>query len=1007
MKESVLRQEHEDNTQKDLHIPSGSAIQPVIASLPVGVHVHLEQHNTMIHENLYSATYSGVAVYEFIHPKSSVMRRKKDGWVNATHILKVANFPKAKRTRILEKDVQTGVHEKVQGGYGKYQGTWVPLKRAIEIAQQFGVLNDLNPVFDYVSNGSITPPPAPKHHHATTALGTRKPRNSNNASSSATAKTTRGKAKPKDKAKPKSASSASSSTVAAESKPAKRQKLSSTSAPGIKPALPSSASSQHERRRPSELTVLTSNNAHPSIDANQAANNMPLSGYHGANLTPTSASRNSLLLSNLNDLDRSKRILKAPRGMSNTQQPYQTIPMGSHFPSLDNDLDDDIDEDVDDEDEEDEDDGLLHNHNNIQGHTFKNPESPYHRLHEPSTVEFMSEHDLDKALAESETYGDMKKSISFFSTNNTNNSIPNSKDQTSELNNLSLRQVKQQTSSTPILDKSYVKALYNYFIEMDSNPNCEMPYFITHPSDNFNIDQPIDNQGNTLLHWACSMGDVKMCEILMHRHCNPHVLNNKGEEPIVRSVIYANCYTKRTFNRLLDILSDSLLDVDSNGRTLLHHIALATSDKNNLPSSRYYTEILLRKIAETVHSNETFKEFIDKQDIDGNTALHLMSFNNSKKCIKILLGYNARIDIRNNRNDQVGDYLTDNFKNESNHPGMINGFESIADIGHGMNTNAYDSFNLRPFTPSFNGNHFIRNNSLSAANRITNSYMEPFQLQSLTPAQAQQNALLNFSQSSIIANNNHVSTTSLKMNQLSLEMFDKLNELSNAFDNEVSQKNDDIKELNSIVKHMDDDIEKTTSEIRELLKAIVNTNSNTAQEKEEAAEEEAGAAASVVASEDKNGDNDDDEKSIAASIKKIEAQANELTGDCEEKKNVLRRLIDRSQAMELAKVVQQYEHESLLDIDKSEPSSLESKVSDKTLHQLVDLAVLQIIRKKSVSVLVNIQARSEVNTETINSYRRLVSKLSNMPIDEVDASLNSIEECLRRDIERGEEIPEK
>ncbi|ODQ47226.1 hypothetical protein PICMEDRAFT_30738, partial [Pichia membranifaciens NRRL Y-2026] len=102
-----------------------------------------------MHENLYSATYSGVAVYEFIHPKSSVMRRKKDGWVNATHILKVANFPKAKRTRILEKDVQTGVHEKVQGGYGKYQGTWVPLKRAVEIAQQFGVLNDLNPVFDY------------------------------------------------------------------------------------------------------------------------------------------------------------------------------------------------------------------------------------------------------------------------------------------------------------------------------------------------------------------------------------------------------------------------------------------------------------------------------------------------------------------------------------------------------------------------------------------------------------------------------------------------------------------------------------------------------------------------------------------------------------------------------------------------------------------------------------------------------------------------------------------
>ena len=954
----------------------------------------------MIHENLYSATYSGVAVYEFIHPKSSVMRRKKDGWVNATHILKVANFPKAKRTRILEKDVQTGVHEKVQGGYGKYQGTWVPLKRAIEIAQQFGVLNDLNPVFDYVSTGTMTPPPAPKHHHATTALGTRKPRNSSAAVSgqSAAAKVT--KAKPKAKAKPKDKekSKTKASPSASDLKPAKRQKLSPT-ASSIIPPSSSSSNTSHNRKRPSELSILTSNNPHQTIDPNQP--NIPIGGYHGTNLTPTSASRNSLLLSNLNDVDRSKRILKAPRGLSNTSS-FQTISMGTHFPNLEDDLEDEIDEDVDDDDDDDdEDDGNQDNNNihHIQAGTFKNTDSPYHRLHEPSTVEFMSEHDLDKALAESETYGDMKKSISFYS----------NKDQASELDNLSSRSAKKQTfSSTPILDKSYVKALYNYFIELDSNPNCEMPYFITHPCDNFNINQPIDNQGNTLLHWACSMGDVKMCEILIHRDCNTHVLNNKGEEPIVRSVLYANCYTKRTFNKLLDLLSESLLDVDSNGRTLLHHIALATSDKNNLPSSRYYSEILLRKIAEIVQSNETFKEFIDKQDLDGNTALHLMSFNNSKKCIKILLGYNARIDIRNNRNDQVGDYLSDSFKNESNNPGLINGFESMADLGIGLNTNAYDSFNLRPFTPSFNGNHFIRNNSLSAFNRMTNSYMEPFQIHSqMQPqtqpqtqsqayaqaqAQAQHNALLNISQSSIIANNNHISTTSLKMNQLSLEMFDKLNELSNAFDNEVCQKNDDIKELNSIVKHMDNDIGKTTIDIKNLLKAIANSNSILEGDKE--------AALTSQGSEAEDGNkHSDDDNSITASIKKIEVRAKELSTDYNERNNVLRRLIDRSQAMELAKVVQQYEHESLLEIDKSAPSSLESTLSDKTLHQLVDLAVLQIIRKKSVSLLVNIQARSEANTDTINSYRRLVSKLSNMPISEVDSSLNSIEECLRRDNE--------
>lgn len=51
------------------------------------------------------------------------MRRRHDNWINATHILKAAGFDKPARTRILERDVQKDVHEKIQGGYGKYQGT--------------------------------------------------------------------------------------------------------------------------------------------------------------------------------------------------------------------------------------------------------------------------------------------------------------------------------------------------------------------------------------------------------------------------------------------------------------------------------------------------------------------------------------------------------------------------------------------------------------------------------------------------------------------------------------------------------------------------------------------------------------------------------------------------------------------------------------------------------------------------------------------------------------------
>jgi len=130
---------------------------------------------------IYSATYSNVPVYEFnVSPGNHVMRRRADDWINATHILKVAAYDKPARTRILEREVQKGVHEKVQGGYGKYQGqsipsftpgsprltgsagTWIPLHDGRALAERNGVLDKLLPIFDFVP-GDRSPPPAPKH----------------------------------------------------------------------------------------------------------------------------------------------------------------------------------------------------------------------------------------------------------------------------------------------------------------------------------------------------------------------------------------------------------------------------------------------------------------------------------------------------------------------------------------------------------------------------------------------------------------------------------------------------------------------------------------------------------------------------------------------------------------------------------------------------------------------------------------------------------------------------
>ncbi|KAJ5111542.1 hypothetical protein N7532_002077 [Penicillium argentinense] len=130
-------------------------------------------------ESIYSATYSSVPVYEFKVDGDSVMRRRADDWVNATHILKAAGFDKPARTRILEREVQKGVHEKVQGGYGKYQGTWIPLGEGRLLAERNNILAKIAPIFDYVA-GDRSPPPAPKHSSAPSKP--RAPRKSTNRS---------------------------------------------------------------------------------------------------------------------------------------------------------------------------------------------------------------------------------------------------------------------------------------------------------------------------------------------------------------------------------------------------------------------------------------------------------------------------------------------------------------------------------------------------------------------------------------------------------------------------------------------------------------------------------------------------------------------------------------------------------------------------------------------------------------------------------------------------------
>ena len=88
-------------------------------------------------------------VYEITVRGIALMRRRSDGYLNATQILKIAGIEKARRTRILEKEILTGEHDKVQGGYGTFQGTWIPLQRAQELAISYNVYHLIRPLLDF------------------------------------------------------------------------------------------------------------------------------------------------------------------------------------------------------------------------------------------------------------------------------------------------------------------------------------------------------------------------------------------------------------------------------------------------------------------------------------------------------------------------------------------------------------------------------------------------------------------------------------------------------------------------------------------------------------------------------------------------------------------------------------------------------------------------------------------------------------------------------------------
>ncbi|KAH8695003.1 putative apses transcription factor [Talaromyces proteolyticus] len=395
---------------------------------------------------IYSATYSGVPVYEFKLDGESVMRRRADDWINATHILKIAGFDKPSRTRILEREVQKGVHEKVQGGYGKYQGTWIPLSDARLLAERNNILDKIRPILDYVA-GDRSPPPAPKH---TTASKPRAPRLS-----------------------------------AAAKRAASRDDSFAMRAPRMN--APSFAQESYEMPPP--------------------------------------------------QFEEEESIGHTTLETSSMMADDDMIPMSQH-----------------------------------STHSRKRKR----RMNEATAMSISEQEHI--------LYGDQ---------------------------------------------------LLDYFMTVGDAPEAtkvQPPV----PPINFQVDRPIDDQGNSALHWAAAMGDLEIVRDLLRRGANAQALSVHEETPLVRAVLFTNNYEKKTMPSLVNLLQDNLTFRDWFGATVFHHLAETTRSKGKWKSARYYCEVLLQKLRDTFPPQE-LDMLLSCQDSNGDTPALVAARNGNFRLTSLFL----------------------------------------------------------------------------------------------------------------------------------------------------------------------------------------------------------------------------------------------------------------------------------------------------------------------------------------------------------------------------------
>ncbi|KAH9479381.1 Start control protein cdc10 [Psilocybe cubensis] len=565
---------------------------------------------------IYNAVYSSVQVYECMVRGIAVMRRRNDSYVNATQILKVAGVDKGRRTKILEKEILPGKHEIVQGGYGKYQGTWIPLERGRDIALQYGVAPLLSPLFDFTpTTNSLGALPV----SAPTGTASPRPLSASSSYSSIGAAGNYMAALPSSLAPPPIMPGSALRLL----NQGRAQGLFTPSTSG-QSGLVQTRSSGFISPGPYQSGAFSSSQTPPPTaglkrthsEADAEFLNIPATGllvlilrlqrYTYIGVTPkdyTHLSRPGSVNSQANG-DENASPAKRPRTNSVPQETSSS--QSTNW--------------------------ISRPQTNHPTTSQQNPNG----TPRPSSSMSTTNGTAIKATNASETDVQRTRFASKPAMPRPGEPVSHYKD---SRRTAVIASICQRDDSSVVID------LLREISSDPSNPD---------PSGNVDVDIVLDDQGHTALHLAASLARQQTVEALKENGADIHRGNFLGETPLIRACLATNNSDQQSFPILVASLYPSIHTLDTSRKSVLHHIVSLAGVKGRASAARYYLEQIFMWIVQ--QQGGDFRSIVDLQDEHGDTALNIAARVGNRSLVRILLDVGANRILPNKLGLRPGDF---------------------------------------------------------------------------------------------------------------------------------------------------------------------------------------------------------------------------------------------------------------------------------------------------------------------------------------------------------------